>query len=66
MKERKYVDMFIELIDFVSEYQNEFEDFLAEYSWESTKEPIYKTEKERKERYEEIIEGLYELKKEHS
>ena len=66
MKERKYVDMFVELIDFVFEYQNEFKDFLAGYSWESTKKPIYETEEEREERCEEIIEGLYELEKKYS
>ena len=66
MKEKKYVDIFIELIDFVSEYQEEFKDFLTEYSWESTKKPIYETEKEREERFKEIIKGLYELEKKYS
>ena len=63
MKEKEY-DMFIELVDFVSEYQNEFKDFIAGYSWESTKKPVYETEEEREKRLEEIINSLYELAKE--
>lgn len=66
MEEKKYYDMFIELVDFVSEYQDEFKDFLAEYSWESTHKPIYETEEEREKRCEEIIKNLYELAKKYS
>lgn len=64
MEEKKYTDMFIELVDFVFEYQNEFKDFLAGYSWESTKKPIYETEEDREKRVEEIINNLYELERE--
>lgn len=66
MEEKKYYDMFIELVDFVSEYQDEFKDFLSEYSWEATKKPVYETEEEREKRLEEIINSLYELAKKYS
>lgn len=66
MEEKKYYDMFIELVDFVSEYQDEFKDFLAGYSWEATKKPVYETEKDQEKRLEEIINNLYELAKKYS
>lgn len=66
MEEKKYYDMFIELIDFVSDYQNDFKDFIAGYSWESTKKLVYETEEEREKRLEEIINNLYELAKKYS